>query len=646
MKKIIYIFTFCFSFLWLKQSTAQKILNDSIKDIIIVDTKSQSTTNAEQHISGETKLWYQHNSLQQLLQLHSNVFVKNYGASNLSTISIRGSSAAQTSVLWNGININNAMTGITDFSLLPVSLFDNMHIQYGSQIDNTSLSGGIVLSNKTIPFTKNIQVKLAVGYESINMSNIAGSILTSSKHVSNIFKVNYLQGNAKYPFYNNNKEIQDTLSHALQKQLGLMNDVSFKFCNFQKLSLHTWIQHTDREIAPATFENLSAKKENINAFRNVLSWDIEHIRNVSVYTKIGYISEQYHYEDSLLFLTSDANLISIPFSTEIKIKPNYKHTGSIKVNANHAQISNQQNASLNKAGIVAYYKIDNIFKRFNIRALTQYEVSDVFNVPLAGSLTAEYKINSLLQLYGSISSTYRMPTLNELYYLPGGNVNLKPEIGKNSEAGFMLKKITRQFSLQFDQSFYNRQVSNWIVWYGNAILSPHNIQQVHSRGLETILHADVKLKKQHPINDEYEIRVIQTKNYKQEPTLSLNALYAYTLSTTEESTIPNDYSIGKQIPYVPRYQLKINPGYSNAHWDLQYIYTYTGYRFVTTDESMWLKPYNTSNIYFAYKLPTQKTGTVVANFKFNNIFNTQYEGIVGRVMPLRNYSLGITYSFR
>ena len=60
----------------------------------------------------------------ELLAASTPVFVKSYGRGSLSTVSFRGTGASHTKVLWEGININSPMLGQTDFSLLPVSFFD------------------------------------------------------------------------------------------------------------------------------------------------------------------------------------------------------------------------------------------------------------------------------------------------------------------------------------------------------------------------------------------------------------------------------------------------------------------------------------------------------------------------------------------
>ena len=630
-----------------KKSISQ---TDTLQQVTILGYKEPQTASNEQKIDSTLQQFYKHTNLQHLLQLHSNVFVKNYGVSTLSTISIRGSSAAQTTVRWQGININNAMTGITDLSTIPVSLFDECSIQYGSQANNNSLSGGINLANAAPMFVKNHKASVAVGYESLQNQSIAAQATISNKHIANTFKAHYLQGQNRYSFFNIDKDRQDTLTHAHQIQWGLLNDFYWRINPYHLFSIHSWVQTSKREIPPATFENTSAKQEQTTSIRNMLEYNYAAQYPFSINSKIGLLHEQYAYQDSLIFLSTQASLLTVPFITKLEFKPHYRHTSVVELTANHARLLQPTDATLNRASLMASYSIDRFMSRFNIKATMQYEVSDVFTLPLAMSFVINTKLHNKLQFYASASRTYRAPTLNELYYNPGGNINLKPETGKNFEAGLTYKRFKNRLFIQAEQVAYNRNVDNWIVWYGNAILTPHNILGVHSRGLESILTLKYQLKP--PVYEPHDelIEVVITRSNastaRPRPTLGLNLLYAYTLSTTEASALPNDYSIGKQIPYVPRYQLKFNPTYSQAHWDIQYILTYTGYRFITTDESQWLQPYANSNLYLAYRMPAGKQHQLQATARIQNIFNADYQGIVGRTMPGRNLSLGLLYQFR
>ncbi|HOZ51913.1 MAG TPA: TonB-dependent receptor, partial [Chitinophagaceae bacterium] len=193
--------------------------------------------------------------------------------------------------------------------------------------------------------------------------------------------------------------------------------------------------------------------------------------------------------------------------------------------------------------------------------------------------------------------------------------------------------------------------------------TPHNIQRVWSRGLEFVFNNEILLYKKEPFPKvETDIYIIEVTEKLRDTSSNLNAeiqkksksnivklitglLYTYSLSTTEESNVLNDFSIGKQIPYVPRYQAKANIGIQWNSLSIEYIQTYTGYRFVTTDESQYLKPFTTGNIFMSYQF-NFKQHSVQGSFRFNNLFNENYEGIVGRVMPRRNISLGLRFDIR
>ncbi|RYZ28377.1 MAG: TonB-dependent receptor, partial [Sphingobacteriales bacterium] len=224
--------------------------------------------------------------------------------------------------------------------------------------------------------------------------------------------------------------------------------------------------------------------------------------------------------------------------------------------------------------------------------------------------------------------------LNELYYFPGGNPDLKPEQGWSQDAGYAftlglgqlsaasrhdLQRVNR-FTFSHEVSLFNRNIQDWIYWLGGAIWTPHNIARVHSRGMET--------------NNKLEWVTGSV-------TFHVGFNYTYILSTTEASYLPGDGSIGKQIPYTPRYSIQGNAG---LQWRdklfLNYNQTYTGYRFVTTDESQFLEPYSTGNVQATYTL-ARKQKLLTLSAQVQNIWNTAYEVVNGRPMPGRNFLLQV-----
>ena len=623
------------------QSLVAQDTTHVLKNAFIYEQKKEIQFSDIQPVSQAIINNFQNTTLQQLLEMHSNVFVKNYGISTLSTISIRGSSAAQTQVNWHGVNINHAATGLTDFSTLAVSMFDHIDIQYSSSFKNTSLSGSVNLDDSKPEFKRDFKMKAALGYESLQNISVLASVLYLDQVVYNKTKIMVNHAQNRYSFYNEDKDERQSNTHAKSKQIGVMNDFAVNIRSKHVLSIYSWLQHTQREIPATTFEPFSAKEESILSSRNIFEFKPKGNDYYSTTSSLATLLDHYSYEDSTVHIQSKVFTLTLPYSQTFHLKLNKNNNFYFKLMGRSSFMLNQSNNNLHTIGFNSSFTRENILKRIAVKLFVQKEFSNIFSLPMVYSLSTNVKIKYGLDAYANLSSNYRMPTLNELYYNPGGNIDLKPEISRNIESGFNYTKTYHQHSLLLGTAFYKRKVDQWIAWYGNSILTPHNIQQVESKGFEMNLNYDVILKKyQKPVVG-YDIILIGRK-YPSYTTLKSSILYAYTLSTTQQSAIANDYSIGKQIPYVPRYQFKMSVGFQHKNLEMHLVQTYTSYRFVTTDESQYLKPYAISTLWAAYHYRYQALKGAI-NLRFNNILNTAYQSIVGRVMPGRNGNISFTF---
>jgi len=622
------------------QSLVAQDTTHVLKNAVIYEQKKEIQFSESQPIPQEIINNFQHTSLQQLLEMHTNVFVKNYGISTLSTISIRGSSAAQTQVNWHGVNINHATTGLTDFSTLAVSLFDHIDIQYSSSFKNSSLSGSVNLDDSKPMFRRLFKTKFALGYESLQNLSALASVLYSDQVVYNKTKITVNHAQNLYSFYNDDKEELQSTTHAKSKQIGVMNDFAVNIRSKHILSVYSWLQHIQREIPATTFEQFSAKEETISSFKNIIEFQPKGTDYFSTSSSLATLLDFYKYKDSTIRIQSNANTLTLPYSQTVNFKFNRNNYLYFKLMGRSSFLLNQSNSNLHTIGFHSYFTRENILQRIAVKLFIQKEFSNIFSLPFVYSISTKVKIKYGIEGYANFSTNYRMPTLNELYYNPGGNIDLKPETSNNIESGFHITKQYHQHALFVSSAFYKRIVDQWIAWYGNAILTPHNIQQVESKGLEVNLNYDVILKKyQKPVGG---FDILIASRYPAFTKFKSSILYAYTLSTTKQSAISNDYSIGKQIPYVPRYQFKMSMGFERKNIEIYFVQTYTGYRFVTTDESQYLKPYAISTIWGSYHYRYQALKGAI-HIRFNNILNTTYQSVVGRVMPGRNGSISFTF---
>lgn len=87
----------------------------------------------------------------------------------------------------------------------------------------------------------------------------------------------------------------------------------------------------------------------------------------------------------------------------------------------------------------------------------------------------------------SVSRNFRFPTLNDLYFLPGGNPDLRKESGWTYDAGlsFAVGK-TGVYSLSGSATWFDSYVDDWIIWLPTTkgFFSPRNLKKVHAYGVE------------------------------------------------------------------------------------------------------------------------------------------------------------------
>ena len=136
--------------------------NDTIvlKDVQVSDKYLKKNTSSQNLIKlNDSILDNNKPSLTNLLNNNSSIYFKQNGYGMVSSPSFRGTTAQQTAVVWNGININSQLTGQTDFNTISTRNFDNVVLKAGggSTIYGTSAIGGTVHLNNELIF-KNILV--------------------------------------------------------------------------------------------------------------------------------------------------------------------------------------------------------------------------------------------------------------------------------------------------------------------------------------------------------------------------------------------------------------------------------------------------------------------------------------------------------
>ena len=521
-------------------------------------------------IDSATMQQYQMQSMASLLAQQVPVFVKSYGFNQLATLNFRGSSAAQSAVLWNGIPIQNAAMGIADVSMIPAMLMSRANVVYGSSSalwGSGNVGGALLLENEAPVFGSpktTLAASAGTGSFGQYMAGIKANIVRKKFYFSASIFGQSAANDFRYTTQSGaHRSMQNDrlLSGSLMLHAAVLDTPSIL------LNAYLWLQQYDREIPPALFEPSSTKRQKDMGVRFLTDWQ-KPLGKGTYYGKLAIIYDKINYSDEQVLLNTESKTRSV--FLEMGWRKQFRNLGQLMVFApcqfswmsNGAE--NEDTALQQRAALVAAWEIKALRQKLNISTSVRGEIIDNEDILLPG-INASYRLTRWLSLRANAQRTYRAPSLLERYSFPGGNLNLKPEQGWSEDAGYTVNAKIGRLTIFHDLAVFNRDIHDWIYWLGGTIWTPHNISEVNSRGLET------------------ENKLTYTIG-KWKVHAGLNTCYV--LATTTSSYIYNDGSIGKQIPYTPRYngQLSIGVGWKGI--SLNYNHTYTGYRFTTTDKSV------------------------------------------------------------
>lgn len=608
-----------------------------LDEVIIVQNKQEVLQPSKKNITIDSLILQRYNttSLADLFSSQSTIHIKAYGNGNIATTSMRGGNANHTALLWNGLNIQNAMLGQPDLSIVPAILFDNVSLEYGggSGLWGSGAIGGSIHINNKLLFNQGIQTKLQLSGGSFNTKKIAATALLSYKKIASNTRVYYTNSENNYRYTdtldkeNPNKQI----SHANYKTQGLMQELSFKTGANQSIGLRVWYNNTFRNL-PSYSALVSKQHQEDKNLKLSGDWTYTKQR-LSAVLRLAHFNDALNYIDSIASIFSNSTIKTTIIESDNRY--NYGlHSFNIGANYTHYQ-SNLHSISgniddtykhyLEKLAFFAAYKLRLFQSKLTINLAIRKEFTSQTEIPFTGNAGLNYRLTNHITLKANANTAYRQPTLNDLYWTPGGNLNLKPEESYEADGGIEVKLSKDHFSLLMEVTYFNRHTTNWIIWLPTAggYPSPKNIAEVYSRGTET------KTELSYSKKDFMAKLVIHS---------------SYVLSTSEKAISENDNSLDRQLIYTPRYNGQATLLLNYKSVSVLFNQNYTGYRFTSTDNTSWLNPYYLANMKVSYHYSFK---SVRAEFfgTINNLFNKNYMVVANRPMPLRNYEAGITLQY-
>ncbi len=614
-------------------------------------------------------------SLADVLTYNSSVYVKSGGRATLSTVAFRGTSAAHTQVTWNGMRINNPMSGMTDFSTIPSFFVDNASLLHGSSSVNETGGGlgGLVRLSTAPVRSEGLRLQYIQGIgsfstfdEFLRVTYGNGKWQTSTRAVCstspNDYK--YINYDKKLNIYDENKNIigqyypTERNRSGSYKDFHLLEEVYFTPRQGDRLGLNAWLISSNRELPVLTtdygderdFDN----RQRETTFRGVVSWEHRR-RGWNMTVRSGYIHTHLTYEykrevadgkwSDMTHSLSRVNTVYVQTEGEYLTHEKWMLSGNISAHehmvhsidrkvtlqdGDNAFVGYDKNRpELSGALSARWQPIDPI----GISAVLRGEIAGRRTAPLIHALF----IDGLLSRRGnvmfrsSISKNHKFPTLNDMYFLPGGNPDLRSEKGWTYDAGVSFDSdfyLKIPFSTGGGVTWFDSHIDDWILWLPTTkgFFSPRNVRKVHSYGVESKLNVSLE-----PIHGWI---------------LHLDGSYSWTPSVNEGSKISDaDQSVGKQLPYVPRHSASLSARLSWQRWVLLYKWAYYSKRYTMSSNDVSLS--DTLPEYYMSNIALERgvsAGRVDLQLKLqvNNLFNAHYLSVLSHPMPGINFEFFVS----
>lgn len=584
----------------------------TLKEVVLSDTQLRDFSQTQSVIKlNDSVITRSPALLTQLLQYNSVIYFKENGLGMVSSPSFRGTTAQQTAVVWNGININSQLNGQTDFNTLTTRDFNEVSVRAGggSVIYGSSAIGGSIHLNDKVVFNQAFTNRLHLNYGSFNTLGLhydtryateKFSIAASISRNSSDNDYEYVKGNGK----NLNGQYYNTSYNVT---------AGYRLNDYNTLRLYSYLYDGQRHFSLIFPSETRTKYKDFNT-RNMLEWVLEK-NNFLSKLKTAFLSEEYKYS---------AN-INLPDYTYGRVESVigrydalYKFNDKLRVNAvadynrNKGYGSDIEGKTRNTGAgsLLLNHDVTNwLFYEAGIRK----EITDTYQSPLLYSAGVRLKPAKFYTLKLNTSKNFRIPTFNDLYWQDGGNPDLKPESSEQAEVGnvFTFSGVTLSLTGYYIKL---KDMLRWVPVVG--VWRPMNTDRVTTKGVEFL--------------GEYK------KQFGQH-SIMVNTTYAYTES--------EDDATGYQLIYVPYHKATASLSYGYKGFSAYVQGLYNGEVFTRSDNNPRynIDSYTTANAGIAYTYGKKTNYTL--GFQLFNLTNFDYVSVDSRPMPGRNYTIYLTFKF-
>jgi len=516
-----------------------------------------------------------------------------------------------------GLSIESPTNSTVDLALIHAFLFDRAELTGSSAniIGPGAISGALLMSNR-IPTGRRIGIQVRFGSFQSGFIGLDHETSISRKWSMRIrIFGDHALNNFKYTDFDQERV---RISNHLRNAAGIMQEFHGTHKNWHVTS-RTWIQEYYRQIPPTMVQARSAKEQIDRNLRTALrlAWS-KKSRLLDI--NLAYGREFLNFSDPLAELDEDY------FTDQVVALVRYHHPLSDKTmltlllddrfaRADASEYYNDERNEISPGVQVKWHQ-----KKWRIQTGLRKSFYLTNRSPLLvnSDLSYSHKRHALLFSY---SNNYRLPSMNDLFWRPGGDPTLDPEQSHRGEIEW--KFTPRNWALS--STLFLHQIFNQIRWLptsGGLFVAKQSPESVWNRGLELTASVSDTI-----------------GQISLEPSIHGQLLMS---SSSEKMNTIFRYSIEDQQTYVPLFRVSgkiLIHHQSGFHASVELIHV--DERSVLPDRSSFIDDYLLLNGQISYTL----SGSVLVSYELNNATNQLYFNQLYRPMPGSFHSFSINYTF-
>lgn len=239
------------------------------------------------------------------------------------------------------------------------------------------------------------------------------------------------------------------------------------------------------------------------------------------------------------------------------------------------------------------------------------------------SMAVAYQPTAALTLRLLAKNSYRLPTLNDMYYTEVGNSDLRVERTTQWNIGADYRLRSRTLTAEVSTEVYLNHVTDKIV----AVPTSNQFRWTM-----------MNLGRVRIIGNEWRTALCPTQPlWGWQPSVRVSYTYQHATDRTSRTTI----FYGHQIAYIPRHAATLSLQVARGHWWGSMACIYTGQRYdqQTNTAENFVPAWYTTDLAIGY---TPKRWGITA--EVNNLFNQRYEIVKGYPLPGTNLRLSLRYT--